>query len=113
MSEMPEDMHRELQEALDDQLAQWGGDDRALHEANERLLDILQRAHAFDLALADGDTPSDGGGEVITPTSALQAALNEQMAARASGDAERLGRANQGLAEAYRRFNNGETPDSE
>jgi hypothetical protein len=111
MSELPEDIHDELQGALENQLAQWGRGDRAQHEANERLLEVLRRARAFELA--DGDDFPIEAGEAVTPTSVLQAALNEQAAARQSGDSERMTRANQSLVEAYRRFNGEQTSDSQ
>ena len=111
MSELPEDIHYELQAALDDQLALWDGDQRALHAVNERLLDILKRARAFELASSDG-LPIEAG-EAVTPTSALWAALAEQQAAQQSGDSARQARANQDLAEAYRQFNNGQPPESQ
>jgi len=111
MSELPEDIHQELDEALADQLALWGGDQRQFHAVNERLLDILERARAFELADSDG-VPTESG-EVVTPTSALESALAEQRTAQASGDQRRIEQANRGLAEAYRRFNNGELPGSQ
>lgn len=111
MSELPEDIRTELQEALDDQLAQWGGDERKLHEANEKLLEVLRRARAFELA--NSDVVATEGHEVVTSTSALQAAIDKQAMAQISGDQTLLEEANQDLAEAYRRFNNGELPGSQ
>jgi beta-glucosidase-like glycosyl hydrolase len=111
MSEMPEDIRDELDAALKNQLAQWGSAEGVQNEANERLLEVLRRAQAFELA--DSDGKPDESGEIVTPTSALNAALREQLAARGSGDEARIIAAEQNLAEAYRRFNNGEPPESQ
>lgn len=111
MSEMPEDMQHELQEALDDQLALWGdGDERALHEVNGRLLDVLRRARAFEAAMSDG-VPAET--QPQTPLGALRAAIQEQNEAYESGDQDRLGRANKALADAVRDYERSQEPESQ